>query len=410
MLSVLHGVILGWAVAALIFSGVSVYVTARLARALRRRQDPARWPSIALLRPCEGAEQGLHENLASSLAAYGGARRVVLLVPSERDPSCAVARAVAAAAPAGSIEVVVTHAASRKNRKSAHLAVGLSHVLAPPGGQGAATAAPEVIVQADSDVRLDDEALPALVAALLERDGVAAAFAVPIEPDGVTFADRCASALLSASQQDFLALRALSYLSGGVVVLAGALAAHRTDELVATGGFASLEDLLGEDYEVSRRLRARGREVEVSARAALCAIEGRGFREIAVRTARWQMVARRQRGLLLFASYPFLLAATPLLLLASLGLLAFGQPLPLLVTSLAWAARAMLASVLRAAHGVPVSPWRAVTLVLAGELLMLASFPRALFGDEVVWRGRRLRIAPGGRIEPCEEPVASPPA
>jgi len=408
MLKVFSSVILGWAVVALIFSGVSVFVTARLARALRRRGAPARWPSIALLRPCEGAEPGLFENLASSLAAYGGPRRVVLLVPSERDPSCAVARAVAAAAPPGSIEVVVTHAASRKNRKSAHLAVGLAHVLRSDPAEGRPL--PEVIVQADSDVRLDDEALPALVSALLERDGVAAAFAVPIEPDGVTFADRCAAALLSASQQDFLALRALSYVSGGVVVLAGAFAAHRTDELLATGGFASLEDLLGEDYEVSRRLRARGREVEVSARAALCAIEGRGFTEVSVRTARWQMVARRQRGVVLFASYPTLLAATPLLLLASLGLLAAGQPLPLLLTSLVWAARAMLASVLRAAHGVPVTPWRAVTLVLAGELIMLASFPRALFGDEVVWRGRRLRIAPGGRIEPCDDPVPSPPA
>src|SRR5262249_29157328 len=132
---------------------------------------------------------------------------------------------------------------------------------------------------------------------------------------------------------------------------------------------------------------------------ALCPEEGRRLREVIARTARWAMVVRRQRGAAMMASYPLLLAPTPLLLVLSLVLALLGAPWALPFPILLCGLRALLAWRLRAIHGMPVAPLRALVLAMAGELLMLVAFPRALLGNEVVWRGRRLRVLPGGGIE-----------
>src|SRR5205085_12465855 len=124
------------------------------------------------------------------------------------------------------------------------------------------------------------------------------------------------------------ALAALADLSGGVKALSGALAAHRVGPLVEEGGFASLEPLLGEDFEVGRRLHARGLDVAVAAAPALCTDEGRSLAAVVRRTARWTTVVRRQRPGLV-ATYPLLLAPTPLLLVAGIALAATGRWLPL---------------------------------------------------------------------------------
>lgn len=388
-------VLLAWCAVAAGFTAGTLLSCARLMRAVAGRPAPSRWPSLLVLRPCEGEEPGLEGNLGSSLAAYPGPRRVLLLVPSESDPSHAIATRVRDAAPQGSVEVLVTRPAGAANRKSAQLSAGLDHALA--SGER-----PEVVVQADSDVRLDDLSLPSLVAALGDDERVAAAFASPIEPDGHSPGDAAAAALLSASHHDFLAIAALARLSGGVVSLAGALAAHRTGPLVDAGGFRNLEDVLGEDFEMGRRLAARGLRVEISRATVTGAAEGRSLREILVRTARWMMVVRRQRGAMLFASYPLLLAPTPLLLVVGAVLALLGAPVALLAALGLLVLRAVLAARLRRFHGEPVGPLRAVLLPLAAELLLLAAFPRALTSDEVVWRGRRLRIERGGRIVPLE--------
>ncbi len=362
-----------WAVLAIIFTVHALVATLLLARRIAKRKPPSSWPSILILRPCEGSEEGLRENLRSSLAPYPGVRRVLVLVPSETDPAYRVAHELG-------LDVRVTHPEGARNRKSAQLDAGLRD------------AREEVVVQVDSDVRLDDSSLTDLLAALCERTDVAAAFAVPVELEVETFGDFATSALLTASTQSFVVLAALSKLGGGVPALAGAFAAHRRQLLVDTGGFASLEGMLGEDFEVGRRLHARGFDIAVSASPVRMMDRGRSFATVVARTARWMMVVRHQRGLV-FLTYPFLLAATPLILIAACCV----SPLwPLALTLLA--ARGILAVVLRRFHRAPRSSL-GLSLVLSAEILMLLSFARALGSSVIVWRGRRMRIGRGGAIE-----------
>jgi ceramide glucosyltransferase len=382
-----------WWVAAHAATWATLVATVAQWRRVRRHGEPARWPGIAILRPCEGDEAGLEEQLASSLCPYPGPRRVLLLVPSFGDAARAACERVRARAP-DEVQVLVTSPPpGTRNRKSAQLQVALDHLAAAPGGM------PEVIVQADSDVIIDERALRSVIAALGEQERTAASFAAPIESDGRTLGDFAAAGVITASNHDLFSLSALARMTHGVVALGGALAAHRSRILVETGGFASLEGLLGEDFEIGRRLAAAGYAVAVAEAPVMCADEGRTLGDVVDRSTRWAMVVRQQRPGMIF-TYPLLLAATPPLLVTSIVLaltVRWGFFAPLHVLWLI-GARTLLAVVTRRIHGLPSTVGRAMALMLAAETLLIVAAARAAFSNRVVWRGRRLRIERGGRI------------
>lgn len=375
-----------------------------------RAPAPKEWPALAILRPCEGGEPGLLENLRrSATAAYPGPRRVLFLVPSRSDPAYAVAATVAAEVPADprcTVEVLVTSPRREDNRKVAQLAAGLDACREP------------VIVTIDSDVCLEDGDLPALIAALDAAPAggprPAAAFASPVETAPRTVWDRASVALVGGSPQNFMALYGLTGLVGGVTAMAGALCALRRDALLEVGGFDGVRGYLGEDYELSRRLRARGHGVALSPEPARCTDGGRDAGGVILRVVRWMTVVRAQRGLLL-VTYPLFVAATPPLLVAAL---AYRTPLLSLFALLLLGTRALLCDGLRRAHGVRRSPARALPLavleVLAAEALLLVAFVGACLTRRVRWRGHRFRVGRGGALQyeapPRPRPVRVEPA
>lgn len=422
-----------------IWAGLNLGFTATLLFGLwilwrRRRAAPSvaaapeaalDWPSLVLLRPCEGAEPGLFDNLRSSITcAYAGPRRVLILVPSVDDPAHAIAQQVVASLAAGGgpgathepplVSVRVTHPPSLCNRKVFQLAQAEALLASP--------ASPEVIVCADSDVRLANDDLPALVAPLrraksaTEPAGViAATFAAPIEVAPQTAWDRVGAALVCASPQSFLALYGLYALrapagsSGSAAdrspaahapspMMAGALCALRRAALAEIGGFAAFIDCLGEDNEIARRLCQRGYGIALSPRPAHCYDGGRAGHEVIARAARWQAVVRAQRPLL-WPSYPLMLGATPALLLFSLL-----WPSSVLCGFVAvlLGLRGLLAHALLRLQGLPSGPLRALGSVLLGEVLLWLGFLYSLRSRHITWRGHRFRIERGGRLRPVD--------
>lgn len=373
---------------------VYVYVYRRRPRAA---PPPADWPPIVILRPCEGHDPRLQDNLLSSATArYPGPRRVRILVPDAHDPAHVAARQAAAAAPPGvPFEIVVTGIAHAGNRKVAQLAGG------DDGGPE------EILVQADSDVLLGDDNLPELVAALRDDPRRGAAFAPPIEAFPTTWADRASAALVSASQQSFLALYAVAQATGGVPSLAGALCAYRRQALHRIGGFAGLSDILGEDHEVARRLRQAGLEVAITRAPARCTDGGRGLGATVSRVARWLMVVRAQRPGLIWG-YPLFLAATPLHLLLSPLL---GDRLHTAMALGLLCARALLAGTLRRAQGLggklglPGDWVRGLLDVLLAEGLMWLGLCRSLLRRRISWRGHEYLVQRGGRLIPVDPPT-----
>jgi ceramide glucosyltransferase len=367
-------------------------------RRLQRRAaaDAARahaWPALAILRPCEGLDPGLHDNLLSCVtASYGGTREVWVLVPSESDPAHAVAQAVRAEAlaraPGVPVHVVITAIETPANRKVAQL------MVARPSPEAT------VVVVADSDICFDERTLPCLIA-VLEADPKAGASSSPmIEVRPETAGDRASAALLSSTPHGFLCLAGLAERSGGAHVLCGALIACRRSVLDEVGGFAALEQFLGEDFELARRLHERGYAIPHSSAPAPVTDHGRSLGQVVKRYARWCTVTRQQRPHL-FSTYTLLLGCTPLVLALAAVVAALRPPFwwaGLVTAGGAVTARLAFAITLRRCYGLPAGPLRSLAALLAGEVLIVAGATLALGRPEVEWRGRRYHVGRGGLL------------
>lgn len=384
-----------WGVALFVFTVAAWNAVRRVHRRARRAAGVTRkWPAIAILRPCEGPDAELYENLLSTVTArYDGAREVLLLVPQADDPAYAVCERVKAeaarVAPDVPVEVVLTRLDTPANRKVAQLAVGATRTQAP------------VLVVADSDLRLDDDTLPSLLA-VLEADPKAGASSAPmVEVGGRTAGDVASAALLSSTPHAFLCLAGLAERSGGAHALCGALIAVRRAALEEVGGFAALEQFLGEDFELARRLHERGYTIPHSAAPARATDHGRSLGQVVRRYVRWSTVTRKQRAHL-YVSYPLLLGATPLVLAVQGAALALGAPWAwgsAAAVGVAVSVRVLLAATIRRAYGLSWNPLVALGALLAGETLMLVTAGLGLVSGEIEWRGKRYVVRPGGRLE-----------
>ena len=348
----------------------------------RAPPGPPATPAL-LLRPCAGDEPSLAQALASSKRADAGTR-VLFLVARASDP--AVPAAILASAElqrVGRRARVLVTGAGAPNMKAAQLARALETEPAEPG---------QIVVVADSDVSLSNGAWRAVVDAL-RRDEADAAWAPPIEPWPQTLADRASSAVLAGSMHAFPLLAGLD--REGMV---GKLFAVRRDALDAIGGFGGLVQHLGEDVELARRLRARGYRVKACAAVAVALASGRTWHEVLDRYTRWIAVVRAQRPSLL-PSYPLLLAATPLALLLEGGASALEGLAAARAAVVTLALRWWIGALARHSAGLPPKVFGIIAAGLAADVLLLCAFVRAVTRRDVVWRGRRLVLAPHGTVE-----------
>jgi ceramide glucosyltransferase len=386
--------IAGWTVAVLVFSIVALVETRRSLRSLRTAQAPTEWPALAILRPCAGLDPELEDNLLSTVRArYDGPRAVFVLVASTDDPAYAIAerareRALTTA-PEVSFSVVVTEITTRHNRKVAQMVRAEMLSDAP------------VLVVIDSDIRVDDETLPSLIAALASDPRAGAASCPTVDVSRETFGDRASAALLSSTPHAFYCLGALAERSGRAHVLCGAFIAIYRPVLQELGGFASLERYIGEDFELARQLHARGYTIATASVPGRITDRGRSLGTVLQRFARWATVTRSQRPHLML-TYPLLLGAGPLLIAAALIVTALGLPYAGALTAIiacALLVRLLLTMTLRRAYGLSMSPLRATGAMLLGELTICLGFGGALGRPIVDWRGQRYRVGPGGLIE-----------
>lgn len=356
-----------WAWAGLVaaISGVAIARRAR-ARPVRGASGP-----VMLVRPCAGAEPGLAERLAE-LGAWPEPPAVRLSVTDACDPAWPIVEAVAEGLRARGIdaraEVVVAEVPNLK-------AAQLIHWLAEAPAEG-------VFANVDSDVDLTGFDGAGLLGALGD-----AAWTPPSEHAPQTLGDHASAAFLNASLHAFTLLGGLD--PAGLV---GKVFAVRVAAMRAAGGFAGLDRCLGEDMEIARRLLAQGGHVGLHPAVARAVPHGRSLGAVIARYARWLAVIRAQRPALL-VSYPLLFGATtPLVILAS----ALGAAGPLVMCL---AARVAVVLAGRHFNARPLELHTVVAAAVLGELVTWLAFLQALRTREVIWRGRRLRILPGGQLE-----------
>jgi ceramide glucosyltransferase len=372
---------------------VAAYAAAAViavARAMQRageseneNENEAESESVMLLRPVAGEEVGL----ARRLEATGGARFVVFAVGTRSDPAEPIAQRVAARLRARGVDasVFVTRAVGPN-----HKADQIARALALPRARTRA-----IVVVADADVELGDDAVLRLAGALGSNGAV---WAPPVER-GVTrtWGDRASQAVLDASFHSFPILAGID--PNGLV---GKLFAVRRSALDATGGFEALTHHLGEDMELARRLRLAGYRVRVARRPAIATAEGRSLRDILGRYTRWLLVVRAQRASLLL-SYPLLLAAAPLFV-AVLAFAIHRQDRALATLAVAGlAVRLGIACFARATAGLAIAPLTAAFQSLAADVLLLIALVAACTTRAITWRGRRLAIGQDGTLGDARE-------
>ncbi|GGF38142.1 glucosyltransferase [Aliidongia dinghuensis] len=232
--------------------GVAYLVVAAFAVWSFGRQRPAaptRRPSVTILKPVCGADPGLYENLRSFCRqAYDGPVQVVIGAHRESDPAVAIARQVIADLPDADVALVIDGALPGSNFKICNLANMM------------AVAKHEVLVIADSDMRVEPHYLDAVVGPLMQAGvGLVTCLYKGRPERGIP------SALGAAFiNNGFLPSVLVGRLFGTDPGCFGATMALRRSTLDEVGGFGALINHLADDYVLGMLVRQAGYKVVIA--------------------------------------------------------------------------------------------------------------------------------------------------
>lgn len=330
----------------------------------RTRETMKSHPPVSILKPIRGLDPSFREAIRSH-TVLKGEYEVLCGVGDLQDPAVDVLR-----------EFYTVH-------------VIASDTQAPNGKAGvlidlAAAARYPLLVVNDSDIRVEPDYLARVTGPLDDpRVGMVTCLYRPI---GDTFAARFEGLGVST---DFAPSALVARFVGVDEFAMGSTLAFRKDDLDRIGGFTAIADYIADDYQLGRRIHALGLKCVLSDVIVETHMGG-GWLDVWRHQVRWARTIRVSK----FGGYLGLPLTNATLWAVVIG--AMGR------ADLAWmlmGVRLLMAlesgwmvmrsrDVLRLWWLVPVRD-------LFGFLVWLA----ALFGNTVVWRGRKMRLDAEGRIQ-----------
>jgi ceramide glucosyltransferase len=376
---------LGWGLAAAALAGTVYTIAAAILigryRAAPIQPDTHIWPAITVLKPLCGAEPRLADNLETlARQDYPAPVQIVFGVSDPADPAAVVAAALARRHPDADIRLVIDPAKHGSNHKVANLINMAGHITHP------------LVVISDSDVALPPGALRRLAQGLADPGaGLVSCFHVGRGDSGFW------SVMVAMDiSYRFMPSVAVAVATGlGHPALGPTMALRRTT-LGAIGGFAPFADVLADDYEIGRAVRALGLTSAVPRFAIThCGTEA-SLAEALRHELRWTRT--------IYAINPAGFAGsgvTHCLPLACFGVLLTGfAPAALLVLGAAAAARLFLACWVDHVTGHASGPklW-----LLVSDFLAFAVYLATFFVDRIDWRGIRFHVASDGRMSAEQE-------
>jgi ceramide glucosyltransferase len=349
------------------------------------RKSPGALPPVSVLKPLCGIDDDLWGNLESFAALDYPDFEVVLGARDRGDPAWRVAEAAVARWP-GRFRAVLQRGEPGMNPKVNQL-IGL-----------AAAARHDVLLVSDSNVRAPAGYLRD-VAAHLADPGVGLV-THPVAGTGEASLGAALDNLQSAASVGPATIAA-KRLSGRDVVVGKSMAFRRRD-LEALGGFESVKDVLAEDYvlgvNVSRRL---GKRVAIGSIPVLNVNRRRRGREFLARYGRWCVMQRKIAGTPVYASqillYPVPFAAAAVAL--DPGAATFAMAI--LAVGMKACLDGAAAQALRGS-GLGV---RVLFLSPLKDALFTVAFLRTFFENTVEWRGNRLKVLRGSRLQRVDAPA-----
>ena len=210
-------------------------------------------PTVTILKPLHGDDAGLYDNLMSfAEQRYAGAVQIVCGVADAHDPAVAVVERLRGALPTRNIELIIDaalHGANRKVSNLINMAPRIRH---------------DVVILADSDIRVAPDYLTRVIAAL-QQPGVGA---VTCLYHGVAYHGVAAGGPWSQLgalfiNAHFLPSVVLGLAAGLAQPCFGSTIALKRSTLDAIGGFAAFADRLDDDYAIGAAVRERGEVVAI---------------------------------------------------------------------------------------------------------------------------------------------------
>jgi len=216
---------------------------------LGRRALVARaYPGVTILKPLSGAEPGLRDNLSSFCAQdYPGSVQILFGVQDPGDAAIPVVRAILADSPGRDLELVVDprrHGANGKVSNLINLAAQIKH---------------EIVLLADSDIRVEADHLSSVIGAL-SQPGVGL---VTCLYRGARTGGWLARLNAMAIDYHFLPSVVLGLKLGLARPCFGSTIALRRDTLAAIGGFEAFADRLADDNAMGEAVRGAGMQVAI---------------------------------------------------------------------------------------------------------------------------------------------------
>jgi ceramide glucosyltransferase len=367
-----------------LFSGaalgcLAMLVMATLVPSFARREKPTRGgsePAVTILVPLHGDEVGLFANLASFCNQdYSGPVQIIFGVTDSHDPAVHVVERLRSAFPARRLELAVDGFAAGSNPKVANLIAMSSRIEH------------DIVVLADSDIRVEPDHLRRVVGAL-DPSGRGA---VTCPYFGISIGNPWSELARLGVDGHFLPGIMLGARLGLARPCLGSTICMTRDSLAAIGGFEVVANCLADDHALGEALRKRGETVVLLPFAVGHICSEASWRELWLHEVRWALTIRTiapigYAGWTIGHAFPLALAA------ACLG---GGLPACALAAT-ALACRAVLVRAIERGYDLPAHPY---WLIPVRDLLSFAVLMAGFAGRNVSWRGRRFRVlAEGGPI------------
>lgn len=333
-------------------------------------------PSISILKPLAGVDDGLEENLRTFFEQDYERFEILFAVRSHKDPAIPLVERLRAEYPHVPTRLIVTGEPPYPNAKVFSLHTMLQE------------ARHDLLVMSDSDTRATPEMLNVFAAEFANgRVGLATCpyKAVP----GFSVWSMLEALGLNT---EFLGGVLVARMLDGMNFALGPTIAARRDTLEAIGGFDAVKDYLAEDFVMGKLASERGIEVILSSYVIEHRIGAQRLLANVRHRLRWGRSTRRSRP----RGY--------------IGQI-FTHPLPL--AALVWIAAPDWSSIALAAVALRfLAAWAAGVYVLRDRLtifywwllplqdaISFAVWIGGFFGNTILWRGRKYHLLRDGRFE-----------
>ncbi|MBV8197946.1 MAG: bacteriohopanetetrol glucosamine biosynthesis glycosyltransferase HpnI [Candidatus Eremiobacteraeota bacterium] len=328
-------------------------------------------PSVTIFKPIAGLEPNLYENLASFCDQdYDARYEVIFCLATPEDSALPVVQRVAADFSPCPTTIAIGRASGMLNPKIANL----TEPNVEPQG--------EIVVVADSDIRVDRSYLRAIAAGFASERVGAVTCLYAGRPNATAV-----SRLGALQIQDEFVPSVLAALALGKLRFAlGATMAVRRRVLEEIGGLAALGAYLADDHKLGELVTDLGYEIELSRYPVGTDVNETRLAELWSHELRW---ARTHFALAPVGyAFSFLMYALPLavLYLVVSGNLSLGVPLLAIVLGLRVAVHYLARYALKVAGD-------DLLLIFPRDFLSLALWGASLFGRRVRWREENYTIS-----------------